>query len=53
MSDTDEDYPEFGSDPKTPMLRFVELILRGTDADILCLPGSIVLLRRNRTWSSE
>jgi hypothetical protein len=46
MSDADEDYQEFGSDPKTPMLRFIESVLRETDADVLCLAGSIVLLRR-------
>jgi hypothetical protein len=46
MSEVDEDYEKFGGDPKIPILKYVESILDETQADCLCLPGAIVLLRR-------
>jgi hypothetical protein len=42
----DDDYNEFGKDPKVPLLNFAEEIVTKTQCEFLVLPASIVLLTR-------
>ncbi|OHT08645.1 hypothetical protein TRFO_22725 [Tritrichomonas foetus] len=46
LKEGDPDYQEFGNDPKTPLLNYVDKIVKVTIMEWAALPGSIVLLNR-------
>ena len=42
----DPDFDEFGKDPKTPLLNYIDNIIKHTQIEWTTLPGSIALLNR-------
>lgn len=46
LTQADNDYHEFESDPRVPLLKFAESIITGTQSHYGIMPGAIVLLRR-------